>query len=107
MAEEILDNEAEGMNEPITLTLTLDDGKELICQVMGTLELEKKDFIAVLPEGEEDFWIYQYKESEDDTLDIDNIDDEDLFERVGHAFEEMFEAEYDEDAAEDEEKTEK
>ncbi len=104
MTEELNNNEVEVVDEPITLTLTLENGQELKCEVIGTLEVDGKDYIAVLPENEEDFWIYEYTENEDETLDIQNIEDEELFQKVGHAFEEMFDAEYDEDEeAEDEE----
>ena len=77
-------------DSPLTLTLTLDDGSELTCEVIGSLEHGGKEYIAVLPEGEENFWIYEYRENEDDTLEIDNIDDEDLFAEIGKSFEELF-----------------
>ncbi len=89
--EEILD-------EPLTLTLTLDDGKELNCEVLATLEHNDKEYIAVLPENEDEFWIYEYSENEDGTLNIDNIEDDSVFDEVGKAFEEMFDAEEDVDA---------
>jgi transcriptional antiterminator Rof (Rho-off) len=89
--EEIID-------EPLTLTLTLDDGKELNCEVLATLEHNDVEYIAVLPENEEEFWIYEYSENEDGTLSINNIDDDAIFDEVGKAFEEMFEAEEDADA---------
>ncbi len=84
--EEIID-------EPLTLTLTLEDGKELNCEVLATLEHNDKEYIAVLPENEEDFWIYEYSENEDGTLNINNIDDDNIFDEVGKAFEDMFDAE--------------
>ncbi len=84
--EEIID-------EPLTLTLTLEDGKELNCEVLATLEHNDKEYIAVLPENEQDFWIYEYSENEDGTLNINNIDDDNIFDEVGKAFEDMFDAE--------------
>ncbi len=84
-------------DEPLTLTLTLEDGKELNCEVLATLEHNDKEYIAVLPENEDEFWIYEYSENEDGTLNINNIDDDDIFDEVGKAFEEMFDAEEDVD----------
>ncbi|MBI9032502.1 DUF1292 domain-containing protein [bacterium] len=88
----------EVLEEPLTLTLTLEDGKELNCEVLATLELNDKEYIAVLPENEEEFWIYEYAENEDGTLSINNIEDDDIFDQVGEAFEEMFDEEDDVDA---------
>jgi len=90
------------IDEPLTLTLTLEDGKELNCEVLATLELDDKEYIAVLPEDEDEFWIYEYSENEDGTLSINNIDDDDTFDKVGEAFEKMFDEEEDVDAMLDE-----
>ncbi len=88
----------ETMEGPLTLTLTLEDGKELNCEVLASLEHNDKEYIAVLPEDEDEFWIYEYSENEDGTLNINNIEDDDTFDEVGKAFEEMFDAEEDIDA---------
>ena len=87
----------ENIDEPLTLTLTLEDGKELNCEVLATLEHNEKEYIAVLPQDEDDFWIYEYSENEDGSLNINNIEDDSLFEEIGKAFEDMFEAEEDVD----------
>jgi len=92
----------ETMEGPLTLTLTLEDGKELNCEVLATLELDDKEYIAVLHENEDEFWIYEYSENEDGTLSINNIDDDDTFDTVGEAFEKMFDEEEDVDAMLDE-----
>ena len=88
----------ENNDEPLTLTLTLEDGKELNCEVLATLEHKDIEYIAVLPQDEDEFWIYEYSENEDGTLNIENIDDDSIFEEVGKAFEEMFDADEDVDA---------
>ena len=87
----------EVIEEPLTLTLTLEDGKELNCEVLATLELNEKEYIAVLPENEDEFWIYEYSENEDGTLSINNIEDDSIFDEVGAAFENMFDNEEDVD----------
>lgn len=87
----------ENIDEPLTLTLTLEDGKELNCEVLATLEHNEKEYIAVLPQDEDDFWIYEYSENEDGSLNINNIEDDSLFEEIGKAFEKMFAEEEDVD----------
>jgi uncharacterized protein YrzB (UPF0473 family) len=85
-------------DEPLTLTLTLEDGKELNCEVLATIEHNDVEYIAVLPQDEDEFWIYEYSENEDGTLNIENIDDDSIFDEVGKAFEEMFDADEDVDS---------
>lgn len=91
----------EVLNDPVFLTLTLEDGQELKCEVLSYLEYKGKEYIAVLPEDEEEFWIYEYSENDDDTLNIDNVEDEKIFAAVGKLFEEIFDA--DEDFEDDDE----
>lgn len=65
--------------------LTLDDDTELKCNVVGTFEVDDKDYIALLPEGEEQVLLYNYSE-DDEGIEIINIDDDDEFDKVSDAF---------------------
>ena len=94
------------IDEPLTLTLTLEDGKELNCEVLATLEHNDKEYIAVLPEDEDEFWIYEYSENEDGTLSINNIEDDNMFDEVGKAFEDMFDEDDDTELMEEDGKEE-
>lgn len=84
-----------------TITLTLDDGTELQCIVLDIFTVDDKDYIALQPiEGEEDdnVFLYRYiQEGEDDEPQLLNIEDDDEFEAVADAFEELLDTqEYDE-----------
>jgi len=83
------------LDEPDFLTLTLENGQEMKCEVLSSLEYKGKEYIAVLPEDEEEFWIYEYSENDDGTLNIDNVEDEKIFVAVGKLFEERFDADED------------
>ena len=104
MADEKNLNEEEEM----TVTLTLDDGKELECVVLAIFPAGGKDYIALLPmddaESEEgEVYLYRYTETEDGTPDLDNIVDDEEYEIVADAFDELLdEEEYDELVGEDE-----
>lgn len=85
------------------ITLTLDDGSEIECHVLGTFEVEDDEYIALLPIGEEEVFLYRFTEDEDG-IDLANIEDDEEFEIVSEAFYALFgDDEYDEDYEEDEE----
>lgn len=76
-----------------TITLTLDDNSELVCIVLGIFEFEGNEYIALIPEDEEegdDVYIYTYKELAEDEIELDIIEDDELFERVSDKFDELF-----------------
>ncbi len=106
MAEkENLNNTAE---EEMTVTLSLDDGTELECIVLTIFEAQGKDYIALLPmegpESEEgEVFLYRYHEDADGNPNLDNIQDDEEYEIVADAFDELLdEAEYDELVEEEE-----
>ena len=103
MTQEEIDN-----GEEMTVTLTLDDGREIECVVLTIFPAGGKDYIALLPmEGEDseegEVYLYRYSETEDGTPVLDNIEDDDEYEIVADAFDEMLDdQEYDELVGEDE-----
>ena len=95
-------------DEEMTVTLTLDDGTELECVVLTIFEAGEKEYIALLPlDGREaedgEVYLYRYSESEDVQPNLENIEDDDEYEIVADAFDELLDdAEYDELVGEDE-----
>lgn len=96
-------------HEEQTVTLTLDDGTELECVVIAIFPAGDKDYIALLPtEGQEaeegEVFLYRYSESENGEPELSNIEDDDEYEVVADAFDELLDAgEYDELVDEEEE----
>ena len=85
-------NYMEEPSEEMTVTLTLDDGSELECVVLTVFEAGGRDYIALLP-----------MEGEDGNPDLQNIEDDEEYEIVADAFDELLdEQEYDELIGEDE-----
>ena len=83
------------------ITLSLDDGTELQCIVLEIFTVNDKDYIALQPiEGEEEDNVFLYRfiqEDENDEPQLLNIEDDDEFEAVADAFEEILdEQEFDE-----------
>ena len=98
----------EESGEEMTVTLTLDDWKELECVVLTIFPAANKEYIALLPmedeEAEEgEVYLYRYTEDEDGQPNLENIEDDEEYEIVADAFDELLdEQEYDELIGEDE-----
>lgn len=70
------------------ITLEFDDGTAVDCDVLGTFEQSSKEYIALAPiDGTDDVYIYGYKDIDDETFDLVDIDDEDEFNEAVKAFE--------------------
>lgn len=95
--------------EELTVTLTLDDDTELECVVISIFPAGDKSYIALLPiegseEEEGEVYLYRYTENEAGEPILDNIEDDDEYEVVADAFDELLDSEeYDELVEEDEE----
>ena len=93
--------------EEMTVTLTLDDDRELECIVLTIFEAGGRDYISLLPtEGEEsdegEVYLYRYSEIDGEPQ-LDNIEDDEEYEIAADAFDEFLdEQEYDEIVGEDE-----
>ena len=93
--------------EEMTVTLTLDDGSEVECVVLTIFEAGDRDYIALLPtEGAEadegEVYLYRYVEDADGNPSLDNIEDDDEYEVVADAFDELLDdQEFDEIVGED------
>lgn len=91
-----------------TVTLTLDNDKELECAVISIFEANDNRYIALLPlEGDDaengEVYLYRYNETADGQPDLANIETDEEFEIVSDAFDELLdEAEYQELLGDDE-----
>lgn len=100
-------NPAEELNdEEMTVELELEDGSIVNCAVITILEVQKKDYIVLLPLDENgqntdgEVWFYRYSENENDPNEepvLDFIEDDEEYELVSDAFDEYLDsAEFDE-----------
>ena len=101
-----MDTEME--QEEVTVTLTLDDGSQLECVVLTIFDAGKREYIALLPmdgqEAEEgEVYLYRYSEDANGNPSLENIEDDEEYEIVAEAFDELLdEQEFDELVGEDE-----
>ena len=92
--------------EEMSVTLDLDDGTSVECTIITILEVDGKDYIAMLPMVDEEddlygeVWFYGYKENPDDPNEepeLIHIDDDAEYEAVVDAFDEYLDTqEFDE-----------
>ena len=80
-------------NESLTVTLTLENDEELVCAVLTIFETDGREYIALLPLDEngdnEDGQVYLYRfidHGEDEEPGLENILEDEEFERVSEAF---------------------
>ena len=83
-------------NEAITVTLTLENDEELECAVLSIFEAEEREYIALLSLDEngdnDDGQVFLYRfidNGEDAEPDLENIEDDDEYEVVADAFDEL------------------
>lgn len=86
-------------NEALTVTLTLDNNEELECAVLTIFECEDQQYIALLPLDEngdnEDGQVFLYRfidNGEDEEPGLENILEDEEFERVSEVFNEWMES---------------
>ena len=94
--------------EEMTVTLSLDDGRELECVVLTIFPAGGREYIALLPMDDEEaeegeVYLYRYTEDAEGQPELENIEDDEEYEIVADTFDEFLDSqEYDELVGEDE-----
>ncbi len=88
-----VDNE----DDDVVVTLNLDDGTEVTCEILTIFDLNDQDYIVLLPldeNGEEnpdgEVYIYRYFEDETGAPSLDNIQSDEEYAAVSDRFDELF-----------------
>ena len=114
-AEELVDaamEEMEEMDEEFEeadmIMLNMEDGSEVPCIVLGIVEVEGQDYIALLPadeemleRGESEGFIFRYSEDEDGMPVLEGIEDDEEFEKVSAVLDEIMEITVEEESEEE------
>ena len=84
----------------LRVTLDLDDGTSVECQILTIFDVEEQDYIALLPlddkgepneEGE--VYIYRYFEDKEGNPSLENIENDEEYEAVADRFDELLDDE--------------
>ena len=89
-------------DDDMFVTLDLDDGSSVECQILIIFEADGRDYIALLPLDENgdanedgEVFIYRYSEDAEGNPSLENIEDDDEYEVVSDRFDELLdEAEF-------------
>ena len=103
-----IDNDTE-----MSITLELEDDTELECAVLAIFPMGDQQYIALTPSAGEDedlelseeseVFFYRFNEYENQEIELENIEDEDEYDRVTDAFDELLDEQEFEEAFEDKE----
>ena len=93
---DILTNPVDDDPDDFRVALELDDGTTEECAILTILEVDEQDYIVLVPLDENDepieegeVYIYRYFEDEEGNPSLENIDNDDEFERVSECFDEF------------------
>ena len=91
-----IDNE----DDDVVVTLNLDDGSEVTCEIITIFEVNDQDYIVLIPlddkgepNAEGEVYIYRYFEDETGAPSLENILSDDQYEAVSKKFDEILEEE--------------
>lgn len=90
--ERNLENEEMYEEELDTIVLTLEDGGEIECGILGVFEVEgyDSDYIALVSEDDNEIMIYKYEEINEEEANLDVIEDDSEYEKAKETFESLF-----------------
>ena len=74
------------------VTLDLDDGSQLECQILTIFDVDNQNYIALVPVDNDDEVIF-YRYFEDGNPSLENIDHDDEFDAVSDRFDELLDEE--------------
>ena len=76
------------------VTLDLDDGSQLECQILTIFDVDNQNYIALVPvDNDDEVIFYRYFEDEEGNLSLENIDHDDEFDAVSDRFDELLDEE--------------
>ena len=83
-------------DDDVMVTLALDDGSEVSCEILTIFTVQEQDYIALLPvddkgnpREDDTVYIYRYAEDADGTPSLDNIQSDEEYELVEERFDEL------------------
>jgi len=109
MSDNKINNEA--IDDDVCVTLTLDDGSEIECEILTIFDIEDQSYIVLEPaetannpDAEEaEIFVYRYFEDDNGNYSLENIEDDDEYEMVSDRLDELMDESYYDSLDEDDE----
>jgi len=83
-------------DDDIVVTVSMDDGTDVTCEILTIFECNDRDYIVLLPLDKDgnpsedgEVYIYRYEEDENGTPSLDNIASDEEYDAVAARFEEL------------------
>jgi len=77
--KKVVEKDVEELLEEEEYFLTLDfDGEQVECAIIDEFEMDGKKYIVLLPEDEEEAYIYSYEEKEDGEMTLSNLEEDEF-----------------------------
>jgi len=90
--------EDDDLEEIRTVLLEFEDGHAEECEILDTIEIEGKTYVALMPLDKDEYMVFEFKLGEvQDEIEIINISDPNVYQNVVRTFEELFEFDDDDD----------
>lgn len=95
----------EELDDDVMVTVQLDDGREIECEILTIFEAGGREYIALEPveemlkddDEDEEIFLYRFHEDEDGNATLENIQSDEEYEIVSDRFDELLdEAMFDE-----------
>lgn len=103
-------NKPETDEEFDQITLSLEDGTELLCDILAIFPCDDKEYIALFPadgDDDSDIFLYQFVANGEDDVELINIESDEEYDAVCDAFDELLDSdEFDELYGDEEEDSE-
>ena len=92
----------EAIDDDVCVTLTLDDGSEIECEILTIFDLGEQNYIVLEPAAtandpnaeEAEIYVYRYFEDEDGNYSLENITDDEEYEAVSDRLDELMDESY-------------
>ena len=92
----------EAIDDDVCVTLTLDDGSEIECEILTIFDLGEQNYIVLEPAStandpnaeEAEIYVYRYFEDEDGNYSLENITDDEEYEAVSDRLDELMDESY-------------
>ena len=82
------------MDEQDIITLEFDDDTAVDAEVIGVFDVGDQEYIALAPlDGTDDVYIYGYKDNDDETFELIEVEDEEEFNTAVSEFDKLMDIE--------------
>lgn len=77
--------------EPQMVNVVFEDESELPCEILGTYEVDDKEYMILLPENKDEVFIYRYEPENGEGKELVLIEDDEEYKKAADAYYKLIE----------------